>query len=45
MSIALGGKSAIGDAAATVELIFQRTSSALYTQEDNWPLGGTSLWY
>jgi hypothetical protein len=40
MSIALGGKSAIGDAAASSELIFQRTSTALYTQEDNWPLGG-----
>ncbi len=39
-SIAMGGKSAIGDASAAVELIFQRSSSALYTQEDNWPLGG-----
>ena len=40
MSIALGGQSAIGDAAACVELIFQRSHTALYTQEDNWPLGG-----
>jgi starch-binding outer membrane protein, SusD/RagB family len=40
MSIALGGKSAVGDASASVELIFQRTHTALYTQEDNWPLGG-----
>ncbi len=40
MSIALGGQSAVGDAAATSELLFQRTSTALYTQEDNWPLGG-----
>ncbi|MBZ5858946.1 RagB/SusD family nutrient uptake outer membrane protein [Flavihumibacter profundi] len=40
MSIALGGQSAVGDAAAATELIFQRTHTALYTQEDNWPLGG-----
>ncbi len=40
MSISLGGKSAIGDAAAATELIFQRTHTALYTEEDNWPLGG-----
>ncbi|MEP6845615.1 MAG: RagB/SusD family nutrient uptake outer membrane protein, partial [Panacibacter sp.] len=40
MSIALGGQSAVGDASATTELIFQRTHTALYTQEDNWPLGG-----
>lgn len=40
VSIAMGGKSAIGDASAASELIFQRTHTALYTQEDNWPLGG-----
>ncbi len=40
ISIALGGQSAVGDAAASVELIFQRTHTALYTVEDNWPLGG-----
>lgn len=42
MSIALGGKSGApgADAAAAVELIFQRTHTALYTEEDNWPLGG-----
>jgi starch-binding outer membrane protein, SusD/RagB family len=41
-SIALGGKSAFAaaDAAAAVELILQRSHTALYTQEDNWPLGG-----
>ncbi len=39
-SIAMGGQSAVGDPAATSELIFQRTHTALYTQEDNWPLGG-----
>ncbi|MEO6328809.1 MAG: RagB/SusD family nutrient uptake outer membrane protein [Ginsengibacter sp.] len=40
ISIAMGGKSAVGDAAAATELIFQRTSTGLYTAEDNWPLGG-----
>lgn len=40
ISIAMGGKSAVGDASADVELIFQRTHTPLYTQEDNWPLGG-----
>jgi starch-binding outer membrane protein, SusD/RagB family len=42
ISIALGGKSklAAADAGAAVELIFQRTHTPLYTQEDNWPLGG-----
>ncbi len=42
ISIAMGGKSGAPglDAAAAVELIFQRTHTALYTEEDNWPLGG-----
>ncbi len=40
LSIAMGGQSAMGDAAAAVELIFQRTHTAEYTEEDNWPLGG-----
>ncbi|MEP7324184.1 MAG: RagB/SusD family nutrient uptake outer membrane protein [Saprospiraceae bacterium] len=40
LSIAMGGGSAVGDAAATSELLFQRTSTPLYTAEDNWPLGG-----
>ncbi len=40
VSIAMGGKSSVGDAAATSELIFQRTETPLYTAEDNWPLGG-----
>ena len=40
ISIAMGGQSAVGDPAAASELIFQRTHTALYTQEDNWPLGG-----
>ena len=40
ISIAMGGQSAVGDPAAASELILQRTHTALYTQEDNWPLGG-----
>ncbi|WP_435353821.1 RagB/SusD family nutrient uptake outer membrane protein [Emticicia sp. SJ17W-69] len=40
ISIAMGGQSGIGDASAASELILQRTHTALYTQEDNWPLGG-----
>ncbi len=40
MSIALGGQSAIGDKSASVELLFQRSHTALYTVEDGWPLGG-----
>ena len=40
LSIAMGGKSKVGDPAAAVELLFQRTHTALYTVEDNWPLGG-----
>lgn len=40
VSIAMGGQSAIGDPAAAVELIFQRTHTAAFTVEDNWPLGG-----
>ncbi|MCP9766864.1 RagB/SusD family nutrient uptake outer membrane protein [Lacihabitans sp. LS3-19] len=39
-AIAMGGQSAASDAAAASELIFQRTHTPLYTQEDNWPLGG-----
>lgn len=39
-SIAMGGQSAIGDPAAAVELIFQRTHTPEFTVEDNWPLGG-----
>ena len=40
ISVALGGGSAVGDAAASVELIFQRTHTAAYTEENAWPLGG-----
>ncbi len=40
ISIAMGGGSAVGDAAARSELLFERTHSPLFTQESNWPLGG-----
>lgn len=40
VSVAMGGGSAVGDASAAVELIFERTKTPLYTVEDNWPLGG-----
>jgi hypothetical protein len=39
ISLSMGGGSAVGDAAAAVELILQRTATPLYTQESNWPLG------
>ncbi|MEM9846907.1 MAG: RagB/SusD family nutrient uptake outer membrane protein [Bacteroidota bacterium] len=40
VSLAMGGGSAMGDAAATVELILQRTATVDYTEESRWPLGG-----
>ncbi|RMG71559.1 MAG: RagB/SusD family nutrient uptake outer membrane protein, partial [Bacteroidetes bacterium] len=40
LSVAMGGGSSQGDAAAAVELIFQRTHTAEYNRESNWPLGG-----
>ncbi len=40
LSIAMGGGSSQGDAAAAVELLFQRTHTAEYNRESNWPLGG-----
>lgn len=40
INIAMGGGSAVADASAAVELIFQRTHTDLYTVESNWPLGG-----
>ncbi len=40
INISMGGGSSVGDAAAAVELIFQRTHTPLYTVESNWPLGG-----
>ncbi len=40
ISIAMGGQSSVGDAAAASELIWQRTHTPEFTQEDGWPLGG-----
>ncbi|HEY8935060.1 MAG TPA: RagB/SusD family nutrient uptake outer membrane protein [Cyclobacteriaceae bacterium] len=40
VSLSMGGGSAVADAAAGAELIFQRTETGLYTTENNWPLGG-----
>ena len=40
ISMAMGGQSAVGDAAAASELIWQRTHTPEFTQEDGWPLGG-----
>ncbi|TAE50771.1 MAG: RagB/SusD family nutrient uptake outer membrane protein [Bacteroidetes bacterium] len=40
IAVAMGGKSAVADPSAAVELIFQRTHSTEYTVESNWPLGG-----
>ncbi len=36
----MGGGSAVADMLPPVELIFQRTDTALYTVENDWPLGG-----
>lgn len=40
ISIALGGGSSVGDAAARAELLFERTHTPLFTRESGWPLGG-----
>lgn len=40
LALSMGGGSAVADAAAGAELIFQRTETPLYTVENNWPLGG-----
>ncbi len=39
-AIAMGGGSGAADPSGASELLFQRSATALYTQEDNWPLGG-----
>jgi starch-binding outer membrane protein, SusD/RagB family len=39
-AIAMGGGSGAADVSASSELLFQRSATSLYTQEDNWPLGG-----
>ncbi len=40
VSIAMGGGSAVGDAGARAELLFERTHTPLFTVESGWPLGG-----
>ncbi|NAS10779.1 RagB/SusD family nutrient uptake outer membrane protein [Poritiphilus flavus] len=40
ISIAMGGGSSVGDAAARAELLFERTHTPLFTVESGWPLGG-----
>jgi starch-binding outer membrane protein, SusD/RagB family len=39
-ALSMGGGSGTADKAAAVELLFQRTHTPLFTQENNWPLGG-----
>lgn len=39
-AMAMGGGSAVADASASSELLFQRSHTADYTRETNWPLGG-----
>ncbi len=40
VSISMGGGSAVGDASAASELLFQRTHTALFVPDTQWPLGG-----
>lgn len=40
VALSMGGGSAAADKAASVELLFERTHTPLYTVENNWPLGG-----
>ncbi len=40
ISLYCGGQSSVGDPAAASELIFERTHTPEYTEEDAWPLGG-----
>ena len=40
VALSMGGGSAVADKTAGNEIIFSRTETALYTQENNWPLGG-----
>lgn len=39
-AIAMGGGSGVADVSAASELLLQRSATALYTTESNWPLGG-----
>ena len=38
-----GGQSAIADAGAAVDILWQRTHTAAYTVENGWPLGGINF--
>jgi hypothetical protein len=40
VALSMGGGSGVADAAAGAELIFERVETALYTRENDWPLGG-----
>ena len=40
VALSMGGGSATSDKLAGAEIIFHRTETALFTQENNWPLGG-----
>ncbi|GAB4417590.1 MAG: RagB/SusD family nutrient uptake outer membrane protein [Bacteroidia bacterium] len=40
IALAMGGGSSVADGAAAVELILQRTHTAAYERESDWPLGG-----
>ncbi len=40
VALSMGGGSGAADAAAHSDILFERTHSALYTVESNWPLGG-----
>ncbi|HEY0742364.1 MAG TPA: RagB/SusD family nutrient uptake outer membrane protein [Chryseosolibacter sp.] len=40
IALSMGGGSNVTDAAAAVDLLFERTHTPLYTVENNWPLGG-----
>ena len=43
ISLAMGGESTVGDAAAAVDNLFERTHTPLFTEEDDWPLGGINF--
>jgi starch-binding outer membrane protein, SusD/RagB family len=40
VALSMGGGSNVADKAAGSELLFERTHTPLFTQENNWPLGG-----
>lgn len=40
LALSMGGGSKVADVAAGVELLFERTHTPLYTEENDWPLGG-----